>query len=390
MEIVMLFWILLALLLVFIFLLQQVVQDKYKSIITKITLGILWFVSSFRYMIGADYEQYMLWYDLALDNPIMEVFLEPSFLLVLKILHYFDCTYQAMFLVYATITLLMVYKGLCYYLSSQRQLLVAMLMFSFFYDGFFYTMNNIRAAAALSILFYGTRYICERNLKKFSIVFLVAFLFHYSAILFVPIYFIRFIREQRLKPLVQILLIILSFVAGYTLFISKLFFFAISNMGTYAAKYGSLIVGEKGVWSISSTIIFCTCCFFIYLYTSRNDSFDKCDSFDNRIFINNMSLLYVLFLIMFNLDFSSAAFNLTDICHRMPLFFVPFFFMSLSYSICALWNRKREMTSFLLIFICMLQFIRVIYYMPMSDAAKTSPRISIGNINYEFNFRLIN
>lgn len=93
---------------------------------------------------------------------------------------------------------------------------------------------------------------------------------------------------------------------------------------------------------------------------------------------------------MFNLDFSSAAFNLTDICHRMPLFFVPFFFMSLSYSICDLWDRKREVISFLLIFICMLQFIRVIYYMPMSDAAKTSPRISIGNINYEFNFRLIN
>ncbi len=386
----MFFWISFASLLVFMFLLQQIVQNKYKSMITKLTLIILWCVSSFRYMIGADYEQYMLWYDLALDNPIMEVFLEPSFLFLLRVLHYFDCTYQAMFLVYATITLLMIYKGLQYYLSSQRQLLVAILMFSFFYDGFFYTMNNIRAAAALSILFYGTRYVCERNLKKFLLVFCIAFLFHYSVVLFVPVYFIRFIREKRLKISVQVFLIFLSFVAGYALVVSKLFFFAINHMGTYAAKYGGLIVGEKGIWSISSTIIFCTCYFFIYLYTSRHDSFVKDCSSSQYIFINNMSLFYVIFLVMFNLTFSSAAFDLTDICHRIPLFFVPFFFMSLSYSICNLWRNKKEILSCLLIVICMVQFVRVIYYMPMSDAAKTSPRISIGNINYEFNFKLLN
>lgn len=377
------FWILFALLLTLLFVLQQLLKNEYKPVITKIAFFVLWFVSSFRYMIGADYEQYMTWYELALDNPIMEIILEPSFLLILRLLHFFGFTYQVMFLLYATITLIMIYKGLCYYVSSQRQLLATLIGFAFFYDGFFYTMNNIRAAAALSILFYGTRYVYERNLKKFGVILCIAFFFHYSALLFFPVYFIRFIQNKRIAPLNQMLLIGLSFLAGYTLFISRLFLFAISYMETYALKYGSLIVGEKGSWSMSSTIVFCGLVFLIYLYTVHQDMDSK------QIFINNMALLYVMLLIIFNIEFSETAYNLTDICHRIPLFFVPFFFIGVGYSICSFWEKKSSLIAIFLVCICMFQFIRVIYYMPMSDAARTSPRLSIGNINYEFNFDLL-
>lgn len=58
-------------------------------------------------------------------------------------------------------------------------------------------MIQIRAAAASGLLLWATKYAYERNLKKFLIIGGVAMLFHYSAIIIFPIWFISTTKTQR-------------------------------------------------------------------------------------------------------------------------------------------------------------------------------------------------
>lgn len=58
-------------------------------------------------------------------------------------------------------------------------------------------MIQIRVAAASGLLLWATKYAYERNLKKFLIIGGVAMLFHYSAIIIFPIWFISTTKTQR-------------------------------------------------------------------------------------------------------------------------------------------------------------------------------------------------
>jgi hypothetical protein len=52
-------------------------------------------------------------------------------------------------------------------------------------------MNQIRAAVAISILLLAIPYVVSRDFLKFVIIVLVAGSFHYSALLFIPVYFLN-------------------------------------------------------------------------------------------------------------------------------------------------------------------------------------------------------
>jgi len=78
---------------------------------------------------------------------------------------------------------------------------------------FFFTFTYLRQVLAVSVAWYGLRYIEERDLKRFSIIMLVAFLFHNSAVILFPMYFIppvKFERKDVIKVAAFVLLIGLS------------------------------------------------------------------------------------------------------------------------------------------------------------------------------------
>lgn len=65
--------------------------------------------------------------------------------------------------------------------------------------------NQIRAAAAIAIIIYSTRYIEQRNLKKFLICWLSAFFFHISMIIALPFYWLNKWRPSQ-KQLYMIII----------------------------------------------------------------------------------------------------------------------------------------------------------------------------------------
>ena len=54
----------------------------------------------------------------------------------------------------------------------------------------FFSFNGIRQAIAISIIFLSIKYLIENKISKTIIIILIASLFHYSAIIFLPIYMI--------------------------------------------------------------------------------------------------------------------------------------------------------------------------------------------------------
>lgn len=71
------------------------------------------------------------------------------------------------------------------------------------------SFSIIRQFVAISIVFYSLRYIVKRNLLKYLLLIFVAFLFHISAIIATPIYFLY--RNKFSKKFAVLLLLLLSF-----------------------------------------------------------------------------------------------------------------------------------------------------------------------------------
>ena len=55
---------------------------------------------------------------------------------------------------------------------------------------YFFSMNGVRQSVAIMIFYYSFKYIEKHNFKKYAILNGIGFLFHSSAILFIPLYFI--------------------------------------------------------------------------------------------------------------------------------------------------------------------------------------------------------
>ncbi len=85
---------------------------------------------------------------------------------------------------------------------------------------FFFTFTYLRQVMAVSIAWFGYRYIYERKLWKYLLVIVLAFSFHNSAIIFAPVYFLP---VKKFKPGVIIGVMIVLFLIGATGAPSSLF-----------------------------------------------------------------------------------------------------------------------------------------------------------------------
>lgn len=152
--------------------------------------GIMWLVSACRYNVGADFQTYIEIYDYfktaSLQNFIWLVSIEPGYAILNIISKYIYDDPQTVFALSSLISLAFIYAGIKHNRSKINISLAIFFFMVIFYFDFF---TIVRMGIALSIVFYGYRYICERKLFKFSLFILLAFCFHYTALVVWPFYF---------------------------------------------------------------------------------------------------------------------------------------------------------------------------------------------------------
>ena len=182
------FWLMLDVLFLLFVICSWFGYDEKNKYIVWLMVLVLVLVSGFRYMIGGDYSEYMGWFYYA---EIGTIYPEISFSILATVLRENNINYQALFLIYSIITLVLFRRGIAYYLPSRKYQILSIFFFCVAMAvGFWESMNTIREMSAIVIALYGSRYMFERKLKLYFMWIVFATLFHYSAVVMMLIYFI--------------------------------------------------------------------------------------------------------------------------------------------------------------------------------------------------------
>lgn len=201
--------------------------------------------------VGSDTGQYSRHFYECANMSWGELFLEyggePGYYTLCKLISYFSLDHQISFAIIAIIVAYAVSRFI--YLYSKDFMVSYLMLVPMMYLGFFMTAQ--RQALALSIVLMAYPLIFERKLLKFVLFVSIAFLFHHSAIIAFPLFFLS---NKRIKPYTYII-VVLAFVfvylnrGGILRFVLTYFY---SDYEVYTEEVGTLatLFMYVGIWGI--------------------------------------------------------------------------------------------------------------------------------------------
>jgi hypothetical protein len=191
-------------------------KDEKKAVPFFICAGIILFLlAAFRRPgLDRDYLGYIAYYNDVLHHSFARV--EPFFILIVHIVDKLFNNNLYLFIIYAFLGISLKFFAI------NRLTTLPMLSVLIYFSGFFllFDMTQIRAGVAAGILLLCIEPIKERKLGKFLILVVLASLFHYSALSFIPFYFLR---GDSLNIKLYVFLIPVSYIIYYSKV--NLFFF---------------------------------------------------------------------------------------------------------------------------------------------------------------------
>lgn len=262
-------------------------HDKYrKALIFMLFIAFFWLVfhDGFRWGIATDWVNYYKYFIscLSTDNSEYEI----GYTWLNKGIRYLTDNYSLFLILHATLVYIVSFKLIKKY-SPYPLFSVFILYFSMLtYLG----MN--RQYIALIIMLYSVNYILNRNLTKFTIFTCIAFLFHHSAILFFPAYFLNKKISNKFMLIGLGVSIIISLSGIVRLIPSELFFFFGDDFGNKMDFYKGFLNPSitSIILGISKRLIW-----IILLIALRNRISDdnKFSTFLNIYFVS--VIVYVIF-----------------------------------------------------------------------------------------------
>ena len=150
---------------------------------------------------------------------------------------------------------------------------------------FFFTFTYLRQVMGATIAWLGIRYIIKRSLWRFLIVWFIAFKFHNSALVLLPMYFVP-VRKFTGKHVlyVMIALFLLGLTGGPTALFS-----AYGEVDAERAGVAGNVTGFRIAYLVEAV-------FFLYLILSR---YDEIPETPKHIVMLNMSLVFCGVLLFF-------------------------------------------------------------------------------------------
>lgn len=167
-----------------------------KNFNKKITLGLSYnhiiallaisFVVGFRYYVGNDWEGYRKFFENLASTGISTYEVEPGYFYVNKFVINIGGDYTLMFAIIAFISWFFIFK------STKSHLLPLFIFFIFADEFFFWSMNGVRQFVAIGIFLFAIQFIINHNMKAYFLLIALAMMFHISALVLLPLYFIPF------------------------------------------------------------------------------------------------------------------------------------------------------------------------------------------------------
>jgi hypothetical protein len=215
-------------------------------------------LNGFRYNVGTDYESYKTIFEIiAIDGFVIT---EPGYYLINKLFQNFKDGYIYVFFIFSLLTYLILF-----YTLLREKILFWGLFFSFAFGFVFLSNNIIRQALVIPIFFYAIRFIYEKKITYYLLSVLICSLFHYSALLLIPFFWIYKIN---FKQKVWFLIISVCFLLSYT----QDFKFLITKIISFAPKYaGYLVYGGEDIKAVKSGATMIIIYFFnLFILSTQN------------------------------------------------------------------------------------------------------------------------
>lgn len=216
------------------------VDVNVRSVFAILVCLLLSFFLGFRNQTGPDWDEYAAFYS---ETPrIYELLtnfdaysylpIEIGYLLTSSIFKSFYFGFNGFIFFIAFLTVYLTYISLKDY---SKFILFGLLLFVYY--GYFSAFSAIRQALATAIFLYSARFILNRQLGRYVLTISAAFLFHYSAVILLPLYFIL---NRRVNNFVILLIV------GLCILISK------TNGLLYLTQLLTLFVGSPILLVVTS------------------------------------------------------------------------------------------------------------------------------------------
>ena len=279
------------------------VLPEFKNIMSSFLILTLIVISGFRYNVGMDYEVYDAIYN-DIQNNIqsgIESRVEAGFHIGCKICSALGGTSQLMFLLMSIGTILLLYNS---YRKNSPNMMMSLMIFLCFGQMYLSTFNAIRQCLSIGLFAYSIQYIKHRQLVKYIVAIGLAALFHKTAILLFPLYWL--LSREYNKVILIILLI-------GCVCLTKLMIYIINN-SPYAV-YLNFDNFSKDASIINYLYFMISCTIFLF-----SDHVMK-EYPDRQIFLN---INYIL-LILFSIYISFSGTPLVMVVTRLTYYFIYFY-----------------------------------------------------------------
>ncbi|MBR4305836.1 MAG: EpsG family protein, partial [Ruminiclostridium sp.] len=154
-----------------------------------VVFGTMLFMSVFRYGLGNDYYSYIYIMRGVNDASFLEMFnlgYEPGFVIITKLISLFTLNTDVMYAIYALLIIVPTAYAIFRYSENIWMSTMMFISLTFFYC----SLSFIRQSMAFAVILLAYRHFKERNHTGVLFYVFVACLFHSSAVILIPIYFI--------------------------------------------------------------------------------------------------------------------------------------------------------------------------------------------------------
>ncbi len=189
-------------------------RSKRHLIFALIAIVMLSMVAAVRYEVGTDYVAYANAYNALSGITPADFFnnfgdkYEIGIYIIAQIAGLSSYSIPLFFGIFSFITVLFFFLAARKYELPYPWLLMALYLLIMFPS----SLNAVRQLAAISIFFYATTFIFEKKIIKYIVLVLIASIFHKSAALLLPVYFIGkcFTKGTAIRPKTMIMLLVVA------------------------------------------------------------------------------------------------------------------------------------------------------------------------------------
>ena len=172
---------------------DDAVFPKYKNTLLIFCFMLMFIIAGFRYQVGYDFNSYERIYNNITLSNFRGNNLEIGFSLFVCLLKKIGLGFPVMIMLIAMASIFIKYKVIREYSVYPFISLLVYFSANFIIQDF----GQIRQGLAIAFTLYSIKYIKDKKLFKYLIVMMMAIMFHYSAVLFLPMYWLARINVNK-------------------------------------------------------------------------------------------------------------------------------------------------------------------------------------------------